>query len=92
MYIIIYNYSRLGRELANPRPGFLWNPILKGIVGQLLGQLYNIIAGNPSEQARESNPRLPHVGFEPASPEDAGQNKTTLRVANSDTVHSVLCT
>ena len=47
-------------------PGFLGIPILKGVVWQLLAfigpaiqQLYNIIAGKTSEQARESNLRLP---------------------------------
>ncbi len=57
---------RLSHELANPRPGFLGIPILKGGVGQLLafigallGQLYTILAGKTSGQVRESNLRLP---------------------------------
>ena len=39
--------------------------LIRAVVGQGIQLLYNIIAENPSEQARESNPRLPHVGFEP---------------------------
>ncbi len=73
---------RLYHELANPSPGFLVIPILKGVVGPLLAffgpaiqQLYNIIAGKTSEHARESNSRLPREGIEPASSIADGQNK-----------------
>jgi hypothetical protein len=30
------DWIRLSHELANPHPGFLRNPILEGVVGQLL--------------------------------------------------------
>ena len=70
--------------------------ILKGIVRQLLGQLHNIIAGNPSEQARESNPRLLHVGFEPASPKAEAKTKSgfepsTFRLRGECTTKLAIC-
>jgi hypothetical protein len=58
--------NRLWRETANPRPGFLGNPIVKANLKQLLRCLcfpikclYNIIARRTSELETESNPRLP---------------------------------
>ncbi len=46
-----------------------------GSVGPDIQLLYNIVAGNSSEQARESNQRLPPVRMEPASPASYGQIK-----------------
>ena len=66
LFFVFANYSRLWRETANPRPGFLGNPIVKANLKQLLRCLcfpikclYNIIARRTSELETESNPRLP---------------------------------